>query len=124
MGALRDIKRDMAARRNSLLKQLVAEIEARVFVAVSDARRGGGAASSSAAGDDVDGDDGADEAGSGGSLSPSARPLNPKVLFNVFILVVHHEATILASHMGTLGSFYHGCCIADLLHGFRVPIRS
>ena len=68
VGALRDIKRDMAARRNSLLKQLVAEIEARVFVLVAGAR---GGASSSAA---VDDEDPADEASSTGSLSPSGRP--------------------------------------------------
>lgn len=64
MGALRDIKRDMALRRNSLQKQLVAEIEARVFLSVS----------APAAAQDDDDDDDADEAGSSGSLSPSERP--------------------------------------------------
>ena len=34
VGALRDIKRDMALRRNSLHKQLVHELEDRVFVSV------------------------------------------------------------------------------------------
>ncbi len=69
MGALRDIKRDMALHRNSLHKQLVAEIEERVFVSVSAARAAGGGDAP------ADDDDDPDEAGSSsGSLSPSAAP--------------------------------------------------
>ena len=64
MGALRDIKRDMALRRNSLHKQLVHEIEERVFVSVSTPRPPPGASA------DTDDDD-AFDAASTGSMSPS-----------------------------------------------------
>jgi hypothetical protein len=44
VGALRDIKRDMAQRRNSLLKQLVHELEEWVFISVDNAKGAAGAA--------------------------------------------------------------------------------
>ena len=70
VGALRDIKRDMALHRNSLHKQLVAEIEERVFVSVSGGVRAAAGGNASADNEDED----PDEAGSSsGSLSPSAR---------------------------------------------------
>ena len=69
VGALRDIKRDMAVRRHSLLKQLVHEIEHRVFVSVAEAR-----AAAAAHDTDTEDDDAADGAGSSGSLSRSAPP--------------------------------------------------
>lgn len=51
VGALRDIKRDMALRRNSLHKQLVHELEDRVFVSMGNQK------GTSANPDDPEGDE-------------------------------------------------------------------
>lgn len=67
VGALRDIKRDMAQRRNSLHKQLVHELEDRVFVSVGNPKGATGTT------DDPDGDED-DAASVANSIMPSAAP--------------------------------------------------
>ncbi len=69
VGALKDIKRDMALRRNSLHKLLVHELENRVFVSVSNPKGVSGTS------DDPDGEE--DETSMSSSLMRSENANSP-----------------------------------------------
>lgn len=77
VGALRDIKRDMALRRNSLHKQLVHELEDRVFVSVGTPKGTSGNP------DDPEGDEDDSRSLSNSLIRSTARLL--RVIFRSFL---------------------------------------
>lgn len=79
MGALRDIKRDMALRRNSLHKLLVHELEERVFVSVGNPKGASGTS------DDPDGEEDEHGSVSNSLIRSTVHPTHPQLLSSYII---------------------------------------